>query len=86
MQALLTAAAADSTAYSIAAVCASISSCASLLASGLQQLQRQVCEQLQPDKAYLGSMLQGHVLSAAVLLVSESCTWVTICLEVRMQY
>lgn len=57
--------------------------CAARLAAGLTQLQQYFQQQLQPAASYKGSVLPGHVLSAAALLLSEGCCWVELCLEVR---
>lgn len=57
--------------------------CAARLSAGLQGMQEHMQQLLQPDAAYLGCVLPGHALSAAALLLSETCSWLVLCLEVR---
>jgi hypothetical protein len=57
---------------------------AQLLSRALQRLQQQLGQQLSPGAAYAGCLLPGSTLSAAALLVHESCTWLLCCLEVRV--
>lgn len=57
--------------------------CVSSLSAALAQLQQYFQQRLQPAAAYKGCVLPGDVLSAASLLLSESCCWLELCLEVR---
>lgn len=66
----------------LAAACSSISQRGGRLGAGLQQLQQQACTGLRSSCAYLGCLLPGDVLSLAALLLSESCAWLLVCLEV----
>jgi hypothetical protein len=59
-----------------------VSQCVSSLSAALAQLQQYFQQRLQPAAAYKGCVLPGDVLSAAALLLSESCCWLDVCLEV----
>jgi hypothetical protein len=59
-----------------------VSQCVSSLSAALAQLQQYFQQRLQPAAAYKGCVLPGDVLSAAALLLSESCCWLDLCLEV----
>jgi hypothetical protein len=59
---------------------------AALVAAGFTSMQRFLEQQLQPAAAYQGCVLPGDVLSAAALLVSETCCWTLLCLEVTLSH
>lgn len=61
---------------------ANVSRCTARLSAGLSRLQQYFKQQLQPSAAYQGCVLPGHALSAAALLLGESCCWLELCLEV----
>jgi hypothetical protein len=65
-----------------AGTAADVSRCTARLSAGLSRLQQYIQQQLQPSVAYQGCVLPGHVLSAAALLLGESCCWLELCLEV----
>lgn len=60
-----------------------VQQCTASLSAGLTAVTHHFQQQLQPSEAYLGCVLPGHVLSGAVLLLSESCCWLELCLQVR---
>jgi hypothetical protein len=65
-----------------AGTAADVSRCTARLSAGLSRLQQYFQQQLRPSAAYQGCVLPGHVLSAAALLLGESCCWLELCLEV----
>jgi hypothetical protein len=76
--------AANGHAAAAAAAGPSVQQCTARLSAGLTAVTHYFQQQLQPSGAYLGCVLPGHVLSGAVLLLSESCCWLELCLQVRV--
>jgi hypothetical protein len=73
----------EEAAAAAAAAAAALAPRAVRLSAAVHQLQLVLLPLLQPSAAFLGCLLPGHALSAALLLVEDSCCWIVYCLEVN---